>query len=132
MAPKVAGSTPVTHPNSGRPLQTSPASYTSRVEVISEAALFVFVRLHSAPGNEDAIRAALTMVVRASRAEPGCVSIHAFRSARDPRLFFIHSVWTDADAFDRHARMPHTVEFIETVDQLLDEPREVIRTHQVA
>jgi quinol monooxygenase YgiN len=63
--------------------------------------------------------------------ELGCVSIHAFGSARDPQLFFIHSVWKDADACDRHAHMPHTEEFIETVDRLLDEPREVTRTRRI-
>ena len=102
------------------------------VDAMSDAALFVFVRLHSGLGNEDKVRAALTMVVTASRAEPGCVSIHAFRSRRDPQLFFIHSVWKDADAFDRHAGLPHTVAFIEIVDGLLDEPREVTRTSQIA
>jgi quinol monooxygenase YgiN len=102
------------------------------VDPTSDAALFVFVRLHSGLGNEDRIRAALTKVVSASRAEPGCVSIHAFRSGRDPQLFFIHSVWKDADAFDRHAGLPHTVEFIEVVDRLLDEPREVTRTSRIA
>jgi len=91
-------------------------------------ALFVFVRLHSAPGNEDNVMAALTTVAAASRAEAGCVSIHAFRSTRDPQLFFIHSVWQDADAFDRHAALPHTAAFIGEVDALLDEPRQVHRT----
>lgn len=44
------------------------------------------------------------------------MSIHAFQSGRDPQLFFIHSVWKDADAFERHAMLPHTLEFMETVD----------------
>ena len=101
------------------------------MDVISELSVFVFVRLHSAPGNEDKVRAALTSVVTASRAEAGCVDIHAFRSFRDPRLFFIHSVWKDADAFDLHATLSHTVEFIDTVDRLLDEPRQVARTGRI-
>jgi quinol monooxygenase YgiN len=90
--------------------------------------LFVFVRLHSAAGNENDVIAALTSVAASSRAEPGCLRIHAFRSTRDPQLFFIHSVWHDADAFERHAALPHTVAFIDAVDALLDEPREVHRT----
>jgi quinol monooxygenase YgiN len=98
----------------------------------ASATLFVFVRLHSSLGNEDKARAALTMVVAASRTEPGCVSIHAFQSNRDPQRFFIHSVWKDADAFDGHATLPHTLDFMETVDGLLDEPREVIRTSRIA
>ena len=93
-----------------------------------ESTVFVFVRLHSTPGREEQVRAAITQVVAASRTEPGCVTMHGFRSFRDPRLFFIHSVWKDSDAFDVHARFPHTVEFIATVDALLDEPRAVSRT----
>jgi quinol monooxygenase YgiN len=105
-----------------------------RLERVDAASvtLFVFVRLHSRLGNEDKVRTALTMVVTASRTEPGCVSIHAFQSSRDPRRFFIHSVWKDADAFDGHAKLPHTLDFMETVDGLLDEPREVIRTSRIA
>lgn len=98
---------------------------------MSERSVFVFVRLHSAPGNEDKVRAALTSVVTASRTETGCVDIHVFRSFRDPKLFFIHSVWKDADAFELHAKLPHTVEFIDTVDRLLDEPRQVARTGRI-
>ena len=97
-----------------------------------EDALFVFVRLHSRVGDADKVTGALTSVVNASRSELGCVSIHAFRSARDPQLFFIHSVWKDADAFDRHAEMRHTVDFIQAVDGFLDEPREVTRTRRLA
>jgi quinol monooxygenase YgiN len=101
------------------------------VDVTPERSVFVFVRLHSASGNEDKVRAALTSVVTASRTEPGCVDIHAFRSFRDPHLFFIHSVWQDADTFDLHAKLPHIVEFIDTVDRLLDEPRQVARTARI-
>jgi len=101
------------------------------VDTISKVGLFVFVRLHSRIGHDDKVRAALTTVVTESRLEPDCVSIHAFRSVHDAHLFFIHSVWKDADAFDRHAQLPHTVEFIESVDGLLDERREVTRTCRI-
>ena len=40
-------------------------------------------------------RAALREVVAPSRQEPGCVAIGAYRSTRDPRLFYIHSRWID-------------------------------------
>jgi quinol monooxygenase YgiN len=94
--------------------------------------LFVFVRLHARAGHEDEVFAALTAVVTASREEPGCVSMHAFRSVRDPQRFFIHSVWKDAHAFNLHAKLPHTLRFMETVDGLVDEPREVTRTTRIA
>jgi quinol monooxygenase YgiN len=97
-----------------------------------DARVFVFVRLHAAAGSENDVRAALNDVLTASRLESGCVRMDAFRSIRDPRLFFIHSVWRDAEAFELHATLPHTVEFISTVDTLLDEPRQVARTRRMA
>src|SRR5436190_22323182 len=96
------------------------------------ARLFVFVRLHARAGSEDGVLAALRAVVTASRTEPGCVGIDAFRALSDKRLFFIHSRWRDEAAFEHHAQLPHTRTFIETVDALLDEPRIVTRTVTVA
>ena len=89
--------------------------------------LFIFARFHARPGNEDAVARALRDVVAPSREEPGCVSIHAFRSTRDPRLFYIHSRWKDEAAFENHAGLPHTVRFIGSVEPLLDQALEVAR-----
>ena len=55
------------------------------------------------------------------------LSIHTFRSLRDPGLFYIHSRWTGEEAFDVHATLPHTVRFLERADALVDQPREVTR-----
>lgn len=70
--------------------------------------LFIFARFHARPGEESAVEAALRDVVGSSREEAGCLSIHAFRSTRDGRLFYIHSGWADEAAFDRYAGLPHT------------------------
>jgi len=53
--------------------------------------LFIFGRFHARPGHESAVEEALRDVVTPSREEVGCLSIQAFRSAGDPRLFYIHS-----------------------------------------
>ena len=90
--------------------------------------LFAFLRLHAGAGNESAVEAALRSVIDSSREEPGCVSIYAFRSTEDARLFYIHSRWKDEAAFQRHAGLAHTVRFLASVDPLLDQPREVART----
>jgi quinol monooxygenase YgiN len=92
---------------------------------------FVFVRLHARQGEEDAVEEALRAVAGPSQEEPGCLSFQTFRSMRDARLFFIHSRWTDADAFQKHAELPHTVRFLERVDGLLDQPRDVTRTEMI-
>jgi quinol monooxygenase YgiN len=93
---------------------------------------FVFVRLHARDGEEKAVEEALREVTGPSRAEPGCLSFHLYRSVRDPRLFYIHSRWADAEAFAKHADLPHTVRFLKKVDALLEVPREVSRTEMIA
>jgi quinol monooxygenase YgiN len=93
---------------------------------------FVFVRLHAREGEEKTVEEALHEVMGPSRAEPGCLDFHVFRSLRDPRLFYIHSRWVDDAAFEGHAVLPHTERFLKKVDALLDQPREVSRTEMIA
>ena len=92
---------------------------------------FVFVRLRAREGEENAVEEALRGVRGPSREESGCVSFHIFRSVRDRRLFYIHSRWRDEAAFQTHAVLPHTVRFLERVDALLEQPREVTRTKMI-
>jgi quinol monooxygenase YgiN len=93
--------------------------------------LFIFARFHARPGSEGAVSAALRDVLAPTREEPGCLGIHAFRSIRDQRLFYIHSRWTDEDAFEGHARLPHTVRFVERVEPLIDHSLDVTRAERI-
>jgi quinol monooxygenase YgiN len=93
---------------------------------------YTFVRLHAREGEESAVEQALREVTGPSREEAGCLSFHTFRSMRDGRLFYIHSHWVDEAAFQAHAELPHTVRFLERVDALLDQPRDVTRTEMIA
>jgi len=89
--------------------------------------LFIFARFHARDRQQVAVAAALRDVVAPTRLEPGCRSIEAFGSTRDPRLFYIHSRWADEAAFDAHAERPHTVQFLARVQPLIDHPLEVTR-----
>jgi quinol monooxygenase YgiN len=77
--------------------------------------LFIFARFHARAGNEAGVAEALRDVIVPARQEPGCLGIHAYRSTRDPLLFYIHSSWKDEAAFEHHAGLPHTTRFIERV-----------------
>ena len=74
---------------------------------------------------------ALRDVAAPTREEPGCLSIHAFRSVGDRQLFYIHSHWKDVAAFETHAGLPHTVRFIARVTPLIDHALDVARTEQI-
>lgn len=89
--------------------------------------LTIFARFHARAGQETAVAAAIAAVAPPTRAESGCLGIEAYRSIQDPRLFHIHSRWTDEAAFDRHAALPHTVVFLETVRPLIDHALDVSR-----
>jgi quinol monooxygenase YgiN len=93
--------------------------------------LFIFARFHACEGREAAVAAALREQVPAVRAEPGCLAITAYRSTRDPRLFWIHSRRIDEAAFETHAELPRTQRFVEHVQQLIDHPFDVTRTHPI-
>jgi quinol monooxygenase YgiN len=89
--------------------------------------MFIVARFHAKPGSEDALHATIQRVIQPTRQEPGCVYARFFRSLKDPGLFFIHSNWrTEAD-FEAHVAQPHTVEFINSWADILDQPADVVR-----
>jgi quinol monooxygenase YgiN len=99
---------------------------------IQEGGLTIFGRFHAREGCEAQVAAAIAEVVPPTRAEPGCLGIEGYRDTRDPRLFFIHSLWPDEAAFDLHAGLPHTVRFLQTVQPLVDHPLDVRRALPIA
>jgi quinol monooxygenase YgiN len=93
--------------------------------------LFIFARFHARPGREAEVEGALRKVIPPTRQGPGCLSIHAFRSNRDARLFYIHSRWVNEVAFDNHVGLPHTVRFVEEVQPLLDHELDTTRANLI-
>ena len=89
--------------------------------------LFIFARFYARAGKEGAVEDAIRNVIPPSREEAGCISLNAFRPTRDAQLFYIHSRWVDEDAFELHAGLPHTVQFLERVQPLIDHPLDVTR-----
>ena len=89
--------------------------------------LFIFARFHAGEGQEAATAAVLRTQIARVRTEPGCLAIEVFGAVRDPRLFYIHSRWSDAAAFEAHAERPGTTEFLERMERLCDQRREVTR-----
>jgi quinol monooxygenase YgiN len=91
--------------------------------------LFIFARFQVQPGRDAAAATVLAEQVRAARSEPGCLAIGAFRSTRDPLLFFIHSRWANEEAFEVHAELGRTTRFVETMQGMIDHPFEATRAH---
>ena len=84
--------------------------------------VFIFARLHAAPGKLGAVREAMWRIQGPTREEPGCLAYGAFKSLRDPDEFYIQTRWKDLRAFEAHVELPHTVRFVAEVEPLLDHP----------
>jgi quinol monooxygenase YgiN len=89
--------------------------------------LVIFARFHAREGSEATVAEVLRKQTEGVRAEQGCLAIQAYRSIRDPRLFYIHSRWTDEAAFEVHAELPRTVRFVQRMEALIDHPFEATR-----
>ena len=93
--------------------------------------LHFFVRFEPQPGKQMEFREELLRVVEASRAEAGCLAIHAFESLQKPLAFAIHSEWVDEAVFDFHAELPHTVRFLRAAEELLTHPVQGLRSREI-
>ena len=93
--------------------------------------LYIFGRFLVLDGKESAFEAALADVVTATRAEAGCLEVHGYRGVRNARLYYLHSRWRDVAVFEAHAKLPHTEKFLEQVEKLLAEPRDVKRCERI-
>jgi len=98
---------------------------------VGAADLFTFARLHARVGNEDALAGALRDVHGPTSREPECLVHQIYRSIRDARLYYVHSLWKNERAFEKHVELPHTVHFAQRVEKLIDHPLEVTRAKQI-
>ena len=92
-----------------------------------EDQLYIFARFHVREGLEEKAAAVMQEMLPPVRGEGGCISIEIFRSTRDRRLFYLHSRWVDEAAFELHATLPHTRQFIKAVGPLIDHDLDVVR-----
>jgi quinol monooxygenase YgiN len=88
---------------------------------------FVFTRCYAKEGQQHLLAETIQEVLGPTRQEPGCLKIDAFGSTQDQRLFHIHSRWKDEAAFDSHLQLPHTIQFLNAIQSLLDRPIDVTR-----
>lgn len=90
------------------------------------------VQFEPIPGREAAFREELLRVNKPSRAEPGCLRVDVFESIREPYTFAIHSEWVDEAAFELHATLPHTMQFLAAAEKLLRHEVRGLRLVQIA
>ncbi len=83
------------------------------------------------PGQEVALREALTRLTRQSREESGCLEYTLLEDHNDPARLSIYERWVDTAAIDAHDRTPHVAAFVARFDELLAEPLIVRRLRRL-
>lgn len=71
------------------------------------AMIVVVARYRAAPGNADAVAAALQEYMPHVRAEPGCAGFEAHRGRDDPAEFVLYERYLGPAAFDAHVASSH-------------------------
>jgi len=100
--------------------------------VTADVEIFTFARFQARPGQANAAAETMREVHAATIEEPGCLAHEVYRSIREPGLFYIHSHWKDEAAFEVHAKLPHTLRFLEQIEPLIDHEVLVTRTERIA
>ncbi len=83
------------------------------------------------PGQEAALREALTLLTRQSREEAGCLEYTLLEDCDDPARLSIHERWADTAAIDAHDRTSHVAAFVARFEVLLAEPLTVRRLRRL-
>lgn len=92
---------------------------------------YFIVRFQPRPGMAAAFREELLHVNGPSREEPGCLRIDVFETVREPVEFAVYSEWVDEAAFDVHASLPHTAQFLDAAETLLTHHVQGLRLHKI-
>jgi quinol monooxygenase YgiN len=71
------------------------------------AAVIVSGTFRARAGIGPEVRAAMQLMMAASRAEDGCEAYSYAQDIEDPHLVRVFEVWRDRAAFDAHRKAPH-------------------------
>jgi quinol monooxygenase YgiN len=76
-----------------------------------------------APGDRQAIQAALPAVISATRAEDGCEEYGCYEDTQAPGRYVFVERWRDQAALDRHLRTPHMAAWMQAAGPKLKSAR---------
>lgn len=91
------------------------------------ATIHVLARYVARPGQEAALKAALTSLVAPSRREIGCYQYDLLEDSSDNRQFCFVERWDDARALDRHRDTAKIRAMFEQIEGLVESPPDIRR-----
>jgi quinol monooxygenase YgiN len=95
------------------------------------ASVHVVARFVAKSGKEDALKAALTAAMPATRQELGCYQYDLLVSATEPREYCFVERWEGDKALDQHLEMAHVKKMLADIEALVESPPD-IRRYRIA
>lgn len=94
--------------------------------------IHVFATVVAKPGAEEALRAALTELVEATRKEDGNVHYMLHEDTKKPGRFHFFEAYRDQAAADAHMKSPHLAAAFAKVGKLVAEAPVITETRLIA
>jgi quinol monooxygenase YgiN len=82
--------------------------------------LTVIASLKAKSGKEEALFAALSVLIAPTRAETGCILYEMHRSHENPGWFMFNELWETRPLWDAHMAAPHLTDFSAKQDALVE------------
>ena len=87
--------------------------------------LTVVATFQARPGQEAALRAALTSLLAPTRLEAGCLNYDLHEAVGQPGRFLFHENWTSKAHLDTHLQSPHIQKLLPRVGEFCPEPPQI-------
>jgi quinol monooxygenase YgiN len=79
----------------------------------------VLALFEAKPGKEQALKEALTTLIKPTRAEEGCINYDLHQDRDNPAKFMFHENWVNKEAHAKHGTTPHIQAWRAKRDELI-------------
>jgi quinol monooxygenase YgiN len=93
---------------------------------MDDNAVIVFASFRPIAGKEHELEGLLSWMVEHTRKEPGCERYDLYRLTNDGETFHLFERYRDNEALEQHRATEHYVEYRRRVEDLLQEPIDVL------
>ncbi|MCX2477317.1 putative quinol monooxygenase [Pedobacter sp. MC2016-05] len=88
--------------------------------------------LKAKAGKRDELHSALLRLIDPTRSEKGCLTYMLFEDDANSGTFYMQEAFQDEAAFGFHTQTTHFQTFAKRMDDLMDEPIQLIKLNQVS
>lgn len=88
--------------------------------------------LKARAGKEQTLKNSLLNLIAPTRNEPGCIEYMLYEDKESSGTFYMREAFINADAFEFHISSEHFKAFAAKIDELMDEPINLIKMNPVS